>query len=89
MTEPPPPPRSPNCAPHDVTHAAINIAQTAPQSPMQARRWRRQHGDGGDDDGGVGTVVATMGSAVVVAVAALGWRRGVARWWQRLWRRGR
>ena len=34
MTEPPPPPRSPNCAPHEVTHAEINIAQTAPPSPV-------------------------------------------------------
>jgi hypothetical protein len=36
MTKPPPPPRSPNCAPHEVTHAEINIAQAAPSSPMHA-----------------------------------------------------
>ena len=35
MTEPPPPPRSPDCAPHEVTHAEINIAQAAPHSPMR------------------------------------------------------
>jgi hypothetical protein len=36
MTEPPPPPRSTDCAPHEVTHAEINIAQAAPSSPMLA-----------------------------------------------------
>ena len=32
-----PPPRSPDCAPHEdeVTHAEINIAQAAPHSPMR------------------------------------------------------
>ena len=35
MTKPPPPPRSPDCAPHEVTHAKINIAQAAPHSPMR------------------------------------------------------
>ena len=34
MTEPPPPLRSPDSAPHEVTHAEINIAQAAPHSPM-------------------------------------------------------
>ena len=36
MTEPPPPPRSPDCPPHEVTHAEVNIAQAAPPSPMFA-----------------------------------------------------
>ncbi len=36
MTEPPLPPRSPDCTPHEVTHAEINIAQAAPSSPMRA-----------------------------------------------------
>ena len=35
MTEPPPPPRSPDCAPHEVTHAEINIARAAPHSLMR------------------------------------------------------
>ena len=32
----PPPPRSPDCPPHEVTHAKVNIAQAAPPSPMCA-----------------------------------------------------
>jgi len=32
MTEPP---RLPDCVPHEVTHAKINIAQAAPHSPMR------------------------------------------------------
>ena len=35
MAEPPPPPRSPDCPPHEVTHAEVNIAQAAPPSPMR------------------------------------------------------
>ena len=34
MSEPSLPPRSPDCAPHKVTHAEINLAQAAPHSPM-------------------------------------------------------
>ena len=35
MAEPPPPPRSPDCPPHEVTHAEVNIAQAAPPSPVR------------------------------------------------------
>jgi len=30
-----PPPQLPDCAPHEVTHAEVNIAQAAPPSPMR------------------------------------------------------
>ena len=36
MTKPPPPPRSPHCPPHEVTHAEVNIAQAAPPTPKCA-----------------------------------------------------
>ena len=36
MSDPPPPPRLPDCPPHKVTHAKVNIAQAAPSSLMCA-----------------------------------------------------
>jgi len=33
-----PPPRLPDCPPHKVTHAEINIAQAAPPSPMRTNK---------------------------------------------------
>ena len=39
MTEPPPPPPcSPGCAPPEVTHAEINITNTAPASPIRVNK---------------------------------------------------
>ena len=35
MAELPPPPRSPDCLPNEVTHAEVNITQAAPPSPMR------------------------------------------------------
>ena len=36
MTNPFPPPRSPDCPPHEVTHAEVIITQAEPSSPMCA-----------------------------------------------------
>ena len=38
MTEPPSPPCLPNCPPHEVTHAEVNIAQAVPPSPKCAAK---------------------------------------------------
>ncbi len=38
MAEPPPPPRLPDCPPHEVTHDEVNIAQAAPPSPVRTNK---------------------------------------------------
>jgi hypothetical protein len=47
MTEPPPPPRSPDCPPHEVTHAKVNIAQATHPSPTCANKASVAHLVGG------------------------------------------